>query len=184
MYDTVSFLCMIRSGLALVLVLAACSRLPRPEGTTPAASDGAPPTLPPVPLVNGPLAIRVQQPPANALIESRDSNFVSGSLGSGRATLTINGVPVRVLPNGSFLAFIANPPADSPRYELVASLGIDTVRLTHPVRLLPPRPVLALDGPLVVDSASLTPPAGLVLREDERVRVSVRAPANIQGWVR
>ncbi len=46
-----------------------------------------------------------------------------------------------------------------------------------------PRPTLALDGALVVDTASLTPPPGLMLRATERVRVGVRAPANASVWV-
>src|SRR5690348_1212583 len=110
-------------------------------------SSPAPP-LPAIPSVEGPLAIKVVYPPAQHLIESRDSNFVFGSVGNGRATLTINGVPAKVYPNGSFLAFVANPPATTPRYDLVAVVGNDTSRASQPVRVQDPRPVLALTGPL------------------------------------
>src|SRR5690349_2988882 len=119
---------------------------PAPAGSrapTPAAlAAGAPssPALPPVPLVTGPLAPKVVYPTANALIQSRDSNFIFGSIGNGNASLTINGTPVHVWPNGAFLAWLPIPPADAPRYELVATLGADTARLTHDVRLLPPPP--------------------------------------------
>ncbi|MEJ7809700.1 MAG: N-acetylmuramoyl-L-alanine amidase [Gemmatimonadaceae bacterium] len=123
-------------------------------------------------------------PTAGALVASRDSNFIFGSLGNGRATLTINGVPVRVLPNGAWIAYLANPPVSLARYEIVAVLGRDTARLVHPVRLIPPRPLLAATGPLVVDSASVAPRAPMTLRADELVRVSVRAPANASVWVR
>ena len=164
----------------LALVASACARaVVLPKGS---AGDSV---LPPVPLVDGALAPRVQYPPPGHLIASRDSNFIFGSVGSGRATLTINGVPVRVLPNGSFLAFLANPPGERPVYSIVAVLDGDTLQLEHPVRIQPPRPALALDGPLVVDSASLSPRGGaLALREDELVRVSVRAPENSSVWVR
>ena len=40
----------------------------------------------------------------------RISSF--GSIGNGHATLTINGVPVAVAPNGTFLGFLAGPAAD------------------------------------------------------------------------
>ena len=49
-------------------------------------------------------------PRPNQMIQARDSNFVLGSVGNGRATLTINGQSVRVHPNGSYLAWVANPP--------------------------------------------------------------------------
>lgn len=134
--------------------------------------------LPPVPLVEGALAPRVVYPSPNQLIQSRDSNFIFGSVGNGHAQLTINGVPVDVFPNGSFLAYLANPSPARPAYDLVVTLGADTARLTQPVRLLSPRPVLGLTGPLVVDSQSVTPSGRLALGDDELVRVSVRAPAN------
>ncbi|MDQ3696756.1 MAG: N-acetylmuramoyl-L-alanine amidase [Gemmatimonadota bacterium] len=146
------------------------------------ASDAAP-ALPPVPLVEGPLAPRVQYPTAGALVASRDSNFIFGSVGNGGAALTINGVRVPVLLNGSWLAFLPVPA--TARYDLVASLGSDTVRLEHAVRVLPPRPRLIATGSLVVDSASVAPGPGgtIALPDDERVRVSVRAPANAEAWV-
>jgi N-acetylmuramoyl-L-alanine amidase len=125
----------------------------------------------------------VQYPSANALVEARDSSFIFGHVGNGRATLTINGIAVPVLPNGSYLAFLPLPRPDSARFDLVAALGADTVRVTHPIRLPAPRPPLALDGPLVVDSASVTPLAGLMLRAAERVRVGVRAPSNASVWL-
>ncbi|MEX2154658.1 MAG: N-acetylmuramoyl-L-alanine amidase [Gemmatimonadaceae bacterium] len=85
--------------------------------------------------MEGPLAPRVVYPRADQLIQSRDSNFVLGSIGHGRATLTINGQPVPVSPNGAFLAFVANPPPTAPFYEMVAAVGADTARVSHPVRV-------------------------------------------------
>ena len=176
------------AGVALVIVAAACTaRRPAaspPPATTTTAPVTAGPTLPPVPLVEGPLRIHVQYPPANALVEARDSTFIFGNVGNGRATLAINGIAVHVLANGSYLAFLPLPRGDSARFDLVAALGSDTLRLPHPVRLPAARPSLALDGPLVVDSTSVAPSAGLMLRRDERVRVSVRAPSNASVWVR
>src|SRR6185503_9126466 len=62
--------------------------------------------------------------------------------------------------------------------------GADSVAHVLRVRVPPPRPELALTGPLVVDSSSASPRAGgTALREDEPVRVSVRAPANANAWV-
>ena len=142
------------------------------------AGDGGESRLPPVPLVVGELAPKVVYPLPNQLIQSRDSNFIFGSVGNGHAQLAINGVPVKVLPNGSFIAYLANPSAARPGYDLVVALGADTARLSHPVRLRPASPVLSLTGPLVVDSGSVRPAGRLALRDDELVRVSVRAPGN------
>src|SRR5919206_606732 len=166
------------TALAAIL-LTGCAAASR---TTTPSPNTAPP-LPPVPLVQGPLAPKVVYPVAGSVIQSRDSNFIFGSVGNGRATLTINGVPVKVLPNGSFLAYLAVPPPELSRYDLVAALGSDTVRLSVPVKLRPPPLHLLPDGPLVVDTASLTPSGRLALRDDELVRVSLRAPPNATVWL-
>ena len=179
--DTV---CALRSG-AFVLLLGACARAATvappatiPPAPRPAEPGAAPPSLPPIPLVDGPLAIRVVYPTQGALITSRDSNFIFGSVGSGQASLEINGAPVTVHPNGAFLGFLPNPPTEAPQYTLRATRGTDTATAVHPVRLLPPPVTLSDTGKLVVDSASLQPRGPMLLRPDERVRVGVRAPAN------
>ena len=79
--------------------------------------------------------MRIQYPSPNQQLTSRDSNFIFGSVGSGRAALTVNGVPARVYNNGAFMVFLANPPVAAPRYLLVASRGADTARATLAVRL-------------------------------------------------
>lgn len=173
----------------LVLASACASTRPSsvPAAPAPASAPAAAPPLatpgsrlPAVPLSTGPLAITVVYPSPNQLIQSRDSNFIFGSVGNGNATLTIDGVPVHVYPNGSYLAFLPLPPRDHATYDLVAALGADTARSSQPVRLLPPIPDLPPTGPLVVDSASLLPNEPLTLGDDEPVRVSVRAPSNAQ----
>ena len=151
-----------------------------PDSITPA---GGRPALPPMPLATGPLAPRVQYPAEGALIASRDSNFIFGSVGNGRATLAINGHPVRVHPNGAFLAWIPVPSPDVATYELVAALGSDTARLLHPVRVLPARSQLGDSGRLVVDTTSVAPRGLLALSAAEPVRVSIRAPRNALAWV-
>ena len=163
---------------------------PVPGRDTAAMAPVAAPPLPAIPRVEGPLAIKVVYPSANQQLTARDSNFIFGSVGDGRASLFINGVNARVYPNGAFMAFLPVPPATSStppfaaRYELSARLGNDSAHVTLPVRVPAPRPTLSLTGPLVVDSASVTARApGVRLRNDEAVRVSVRAPANATAWV-
>src|SRR6185312_4840242 len=171
--------------LAALLVLSACAHkntavAGAPTPSTPAASrpSAAAVNLPPIPLATGPLQIRVVYPSPNQLIQSRDSNFIFGSVGNGHALLTIDGAPVQVYPNGSFIAFLPLPARDHTSYDLMATLGADTARATQPIRLLPPVPVLGDTGALVVDSSSVAPFGRLALRDDEIVRVAVRAPAN------
>jgi N-acetylmuramoyl-L-alanine amidase len=137
------------TSTAAMLLLVACGGgltpmppSPAPIRTAPtpdALAAGAPssPVLPPVPLVTGTLAPRVVYPAPNALIQSRDSNFIFGSVGDGRASLTINGAAVHVGPNGAYLAWLPVPPQDAPSYELIAAFGPDTARLSYPIRLLP-----------------------------------------------
>ena len=142
--------------LAAFGVATACAHGPSPSpGPTPAGAvpkkgrggiaraplPPANPKLPPVPMVNGPLHINVIYPPAGALIGSRDSNFVFGSVGNGHAGLTINGALVPVWPNGAFMGWVANPSVDTQSYTLVAYTNKDTARYVLPVRTraaLPP----------------------------------------------
>jgi N-acetylmuramoyl-L-alanine amidase len=119
-------------SLAWLVALGACARTVVPV-PAPVSSPAGPAALPAVPAVDGPIAIRVQYPAPNQVVTSRDSNFIFGSIGSGRATLTVNGHPALVYPNGAFMAFVPNPPASSPAYELVAVRGAETVRITQPI---------------------------------------------------
>ena len=102
--------------LALAALLAACARTPaRPTTpvTPPRTTTVTPPArtnLPPIPTVNGPLAIDVVYPREGSNIAVRDSTFLFGNVGTGGATLRINGAPVPVEPNGAFLAFLPVPP--------------------------------------------------------------------------
>ena len=123
----------------------------------------------------GRIVPRIVYPPSNALLAARDSNFIFGSVGSGDADLTINGVRVPVLANGSFLAFLPVPPRDKPVYDLVASRGRDTVRVNHAVRLASPPADLSAPGAPVADAESVSPRMALTRRPDELVRVRVRA---------
>src|SRR5688572_33430420 len=130
-----------RRFLILAALLIGCARAVVPPTTAP--TTAARPALPPVPAVDGPLAINVVYPRPDQVITSRDSNFIFGSIGSGRATLRINGAPARVYPNGAFIAFVANPPGPSPRYELLAERGGESIRTTLNVAYPPVRDAVA-----------------------------------------
>jgi N-acetylmuramoyl-L-alanine amidase len=132
------------------LGLAACAAPPVATAPSPEPGPASPPkpvvierapvpyvnpALPAVPHVTGPLAIKVVYPSANQAIASKDSNFIFGSVGNGDAGLTINGVLTPVWPNGSFMGWLANPPADNPVYEIVARTETDSARLTLPVKI-------------------------------------------------
>ncbi len=181
----------------LALVLAGCAGASTGTATTPAPGSDPRPAergttttvasisagLPPVPVVRGaPLDLRVRYPNDNQVLATRDSNFLLGSVGSGDATLSINGVAVSVAPNGAFLAWVANPPAAAPRYEMVLTRGADTVRRTLKVRYTTRSPLLAT-GKLSIDTGSLQPVARTLVGAEELVRVSVRAPSNAELWV-
>ena len=144
----------IRLCVALALAASACSSpraaeppepvlAPTVEPTAPPVVLRAPlpaanPALPPVPHVAGPLEIKIVYPPAGQTIQSRDSNFVFGSVGNGDAGLTINGILTPVWPNGAFMAWLPNPPPEAPQYQIVATTGVDSATLIHPIKLLPP----------------------------------------------
>src|SRR5687767_12360483 len=118
-------------ALALLLGLTACARS---AGSPPAApadagtladitvrdSTGQPGTLPGVPVARGPLDLRVVYPPADGIVRAKDSSFLLGSVGTGVARLSINGYPVRVWPNGAWLAWIPLPPDSLMQFHISA----------------------------------------------------------------
>jgi N-acetylmuramoyl-L-alanine amidase len=170
------------AALPLLVFLSACAA-GRRAAPAAMAADVGPVGLPPIPPTTGrPLEIRVVSPGAQASVGGRDSTFIFGSVGSGDATLTINGASVPVAPNGAFLTFLPVPPAGAPRYELVATRGAETARRTVPVRV-PARRPLPATGRLVVDSGSVSPVGRHALRAGEPMRVSVRAPRNAVVWL-
>jgi len=166
---------------------------PLPEARTAAPASAAPstalPGLPEVPLVEGTLAPRVVYPQYNAMINSRDSNFIFGSVGNGRATLTINGEPARVWPNGAFLAWVANPPPTNAQFQLIARLGDSSVSITHPVRvagMTPPVPDSLKPPPPVISD---TTPTWVILRDTlaalsdtDRVVIGRPSPNTTYRW--
>jgi N-acetylmuramoyl-L-alanine amidase len=156
-----------------------------PVPVAPAPLPAANAALPPVPHVAGPLEIKVVYPTANQLIESKDSNFIFGSVGNGDAALTINGVPTPVWPNGAFMGWLPNPSAELSRYDLVATIGDQVARLSHPVKIQapgvipPPGDTLQRLSP--AQYASLIAPA-TVTNDTDRVVTAYALTGGIQRW--
>jgi N-acetylmuramoyl-L-alanine amidase len=134
----------------LSLSLAACSPTapssgPGPRDTVriPAGGTGrierlvyqpVSPALPPIPAVDGPLAIRVIEPAARAGRPSSPRAIIYGSVGTGQAALEINGTAVPVAPNGAFIAQLPTPQDGT--WRLRAQRGSEEV--THTVSYLEP----------------------------------------------
>ena len=184
------------TALLAAWVAGACRSAPATSPAPVPCPDSTPvaalPAIPPMPLVEGPLEPRVVYPHPNGMIQSRDSNFILGSVGNGRAKLTINGQEVRVWPNGAFLGYVANPaPTATPVFELVASLGADTARATHPVRV-PGMPVDSskpLPPPPPPNVVTDTTPTWVILGDSvgtfpdtDRVIIGRPGPNSVYKW--
>jgi N-acetylmuramoyl-L-alanine amidase len=126
----------------------------------------------PVPPVRGPLRLSVVHPAAGSTIDARDSTFLLGSTGTGDATLTINGSPVPVAPNGGWLAWVPLPRDSVMRFELVARTPRDSQRLVQDVVRARWQPA---GRALWVDPASFVPTGRHWLPSDEPLRLQVRA---------
>jgi N-acetylmuramoyl-L-alanine amidase len=133
-------------------------------------------------VARGRLAIRVVYPPPDAIVRARDSSFLLGSVGTGAARLTINGYPVRVWPNGAWLAWIPLPHDSLMRFHISASTATDSSVLDYTVRRAgwrpPPSPELWLD------SASLAPRGRVWWPAAEYLTLSVRASEGAQVRLR
>ncbi|MBI4408541.1 MAG: N-acetylmuramoyl-L-alanine amidase [Gemmatimonadetes bacterium] len=157
-------------ALLCLAALAACARTPAPVRPAPAGAEREP-ALPPIPSRDGPLALDVVYPPEGARVTARDSTFIFGSTGSGRTELRINGTPVRVEPNGAFLAFLPIP-ADG-IYHLEATLNGAVARVDRKVIVPPPIPAPPPDSAVIVPG-SVSPRGGWVALPDEPIEVAFR----------
>ena len=141
-----------------------------------------PAALPPIEPVDGPLALTVVYPPADALIGAHDSSFLFGATGSGQASLTIDGTPVDVAPDGAFLAWLPLPDDTVAVFHLVAVKGEERAaldwRVRLPARFVPPA------QPLWIDAASLRPRGEVWAVADEPLRVVARAAPGASVVVR
>lgn len=160
---------------ALLLVTVGCASTPSTTPTSPDAPRAAAP-IPPIPAVDGPLQLSVAYPPENGQIAVRDSNFIFGATGSGRATLTINGIPVRVAPNGGWLAYIPVP-ADGV-YRLQATKDGQTASFERKIR------VAAASTPTTTARITTVSPGGaLTVWQRENVTVSFTGTSGGQGFL-
>jgi N-acetylmuramoyl-L-alanine amidase len=182
-------------ALALLLGLVACAgSAASPPAAPPDAGirpDSSPPdsigpafALPEVPAAHGPLAINVVYPPPGAVVRARDSSFLLGSVGDGAARLTINGLPVRVWPNGAWLAWLPLPADSLMRFRIAARTATDSSVLEYTVRRggwePPPGPRLWLDSASLAPRGRVWWPAGefltLSARASEGAEVRLRLP--------
>lgn len=123
-----------------------------------------------------PIALRVVYPGPEDLVRVRDSSFLLGSVASGDVQLTINGSPVRVWPNGAWLAWVPFPPDSVMQFRIEARFKTDSAVLIYPVRRDPrDLPMELRTGNAWIDSASLSPQGQIWLPASEFVTLSARA---------
>ena len=99
-----------------LLLLAACAGAPAPGAAPPVAPPGTRGAAAGARRERPPRDPRRCTPARADLLESRDSTFLFGSVGDGQATLTLDERPVRVWPNGAWLAWVPVPPESVPTY--------------------------------------------------------------------
>jgi len=134
-----------------------------------------------------PLHITIVYPDTAEPIQAQDSSFLFGSVGLGRGdvALSVNGFPVRVLANGSWLAWVPLPSDSVARFQIVATSGVVSeqrettfvARIAQPFR--PPPGATAW-----IDTTSFTPTDTLAFPAGEGIRLSVRATPGAQVRLR
>jgi len=134
-------------------------------------------SLPPVPARDGALAIDIVYPSEGAALATADSNFIFGSVGNGRARLTINGQPVDVAANGAFLGFLPVPANGvyDVRAEVQGGGQTQQAQLRRTVRVPVRQEPPAAGGPLSIVAGSVSPSGALTVNEAEPVTVRFRA---------
>jgi N-acetylmuramoyl-L-alanine amidase len=128
------------------------------------------------PRVPDPIGLTVVYPALTDLVRVRDSSFLFGSVANGDVRLTINGFPVRVWPNGAWLAWVAFPPDTLMEFRIEARLAADSSVLVYPVR----RDRRYFPGEVAernvwIDSVALSPRGQVWLPPTEYLTFSARA---------
>src|SRR3989442_1521096 len=146
-------------------------------------APSAPPRPPPVAVPREPLNITIVYPATAEPIQAQDSSFLFGSVGQGRGdvALSVNGFPVHVSANGTWLAWIPLPSDSLARFQIVARAGASAepqettfvARIAQPFR--PPPGATAW-----IDTTSFTPTDTLAFPAGEGIRLSVRATPGAQ----
>jgi N-acetylmuramoyl-L-alanine amidase len=123
-----------------------------------------------------PIALRVVYPAPEDRVRVRDSSFLFGSVASGNVDLTINGSPVRVWPNGAWLAWLAFPAESVMEFKIQARRAENSAELLYPVRRDPRFfPAEVRSGAVWIDSMSLTPRGQAWIPANENLTLSLRA---------
>ncbi len=147
------------AAVIVILGLIGCAPTRPAANPAPVANVAAVPVaasgLPGMDSVSGPLDLVVRYPGEGATIAARDSTFLFGSTGTGRATLTVNGTPVKVWPNGAWLAWVPLPADTIMPFVVVAEADGNTTSVTRTVRR--PRRFVPPPGAVWVDTTSLSP---------------------------
>lgn len=155
---------------------------PRPPESVTMTNPGVDPPirndLPPVPARTGALRIDVAYPGDNAALTTADSNFIFGSVGTGGATLTINGAPVEVAANGAFLGFLPVPRDGV--YRLRATAGGQTAEVERRVRV----PAAAAFSASGINAGSISPRGVISGYPGERVTVRFRGAPGGRAQIR
>jgi N-acetylmuramoyl-L-alanine amidase len=185
-----------RFGRALWLLLAAlaCSRQadPAPVFSTVAFRQArtSPESLGrtelhAAPAVQDPVGLRVVYPALTDVVRVSDSSFLFGSVASGKTRVSINSHPVRVWPNGAWLAWIPFPPDTLMQFRIEARTATDSSVLVYPVRRDQgslPRQLSV--GEAWIDSVSLSPQGQVWLPRSEYLTLSARAAPGANVRVR
>jgi N-acetylmuramoyl-L-alanine amidase len=118
----------------------------------------------------------VVYPAPTDLVRVQDSSFLFGSVATPDVRLTINGTPVRVWPNGGWLAWLRFPPDTLMRFRIEARLAGDSTVLVYPVRRDPRYVSLEVrSGGAWIDSVSLSPKGQVWLPPSEYLTFSLKA---------
>jgi N-acetylmuramoyl-L-alanine amidase len=132
--------------------------------------------LPAAPSVVDPIGLRVVYPAPTDLVRVRDSSFLFGSVANGSVRVTINGAPVRVWPNGAWLAWVLFPADTLMQFRIEARLASDSAVLVYPVRRdLRYFPGVVAKGNAWIDSMALLPRGQVWLPHSEYLALSARA---------
>lgn len=149
-----------------VILLTACAP---PRGPVPPAPAGRTPPA----VRRDTLAIRVAYPRSGDVLAAADSAFLFGDVGRGDATLTINGRPVAVHPQGGWIAWLPLPDDTLAPFRMVAAANGVARESSYVARVAPRfRPPAAAAW---IDTTSFVPSGTVALPPGEGVRVVVRA---------
>jgi N-acetylmuramoyl-L-alanine amidase len=125
------------------------------------------------------ISLEVVYPREDLEITATDSTFIFGSVSVPTARVFVNGLPMKVYPNGAFLGVVPVSPGDFV-FKCTAISGTDSVEVQRKV-FIPPYLITTHRDTVAIDTAYIFPKENLELQPGDYLEVAFKGTPGMMG---